>query len=87
MNKDLIAGLGVLAALIIFGAVILFYGQTRENLGKSKCETAVATASSTAVVEGVKDRVETEIEVQRVPDAGLDAELSALGLLRRSEDY
>lgn len=81
--KYLIAPLAVLALLSL---VIYQYGRARERIGYAACQHEQSTAQATTTRQDAATVQEIKHNEQAIPDAGLVAAVSALGILRRAED-
>ena len=90
MNINLIASLAVLGAIALGGFLLSSYGKARYSAGLSdgtaRCEKQVEAA-----YQAVKDadrmlKERADNEEKSLDDAGIDAGLRRLGIMRRDED-
>jgi len=74
-----------LAVLSLAGSVV-YYGHTKYRQGWDQCVVEQEKAQNKAVTNTIKEKDKINVKEQNLDDAGIDAGLRSLGILRRIED-
>lgn len=73
-------------ALLSLAGGLWYYGHTKYRQGWDECTVTQEKAQNEAIKDTIKEKDKIHVKEQNLDDAGIDAGLRSLGVMRRIED-